>query len=64
MTQICAVSEVAAQMLPGVHSGGSARGYLELFAVGNPDHGGADSSEVVFLYIASARRELPLLPVD
>jgi hypothetical protein len=33
-----------------------------LRTAGNPDHGGADSSEVVFLCIASARRELPLLP--
>jgi hypothetical protein len=29
---------------------------------GNPDHGGAESGEVVFLCIARARRELPLLP--
>jgi len=33
-----------------------------LGTVTNPDHGGADSGEVVFLYIASGRRELPLLP--
>jgi hypothetical protein len=34
--------------------GGSARGYLELFArIGNPDHGGADSGEAVFLCIAA-----------
>jgi len=29
---------------------------------GNPDHGRAGSGEVVFLCIASARRERPLLP--
>jgi hypothetical protein len=33
-----------------------------LRTVGNPDHGGAESGEFVFLCIASARRELPLLP--
>jgi hypothetical protein len=40
--------------------GGSARGYLELFApVGNPDHSG----EAVFLCIGSARRERPVMPL-
>jgi hypothetical protein len=33
-----------------------------LRTVGNPDHGGAESGEVVSLCIAGARRELPLLP--
>ena len=33
-----------------------------LRTVGNPDHGSADSGEVVFLCIAGTRRELPLLP--
>jgi hypothetical protein len=31
--------------------------------VGNPDHGGADSGEIVFLCIANAQRELPHLPL-
>jgi hypothetical protein len=35
----------------------------DLRAVGNPDHDGADSGEVVSLCIASAWRELPLLPL-
>jgi hypothetical protein len=33
-----------------------------LHPVGNPDHGRADSSEVVFLCITDVWRELPLLP--
>ena len=42
---------------------GSASDYQGLFArYGAPDHGGAGSGGVVFLCIANARRELPLLP--
>jgi hypothetical protein len=33
-----------------------------LHAVGDPDLGGADCGVVVFLCIANARSELPLLP--
>jgi len=36
---------------------------IALRTVGNPDHGGAESREVVFLCIVRARRELPLLPL-
>jgi hypothetical protein len=39
-----------------------ARLFGALRTVGNPDHGGADGGAAVFLCIASARRELPLLP--
>jgi hypothetical protein len=39
-----------------------ARLLRDLRTVGNPDHGGADSGEAVFLRIANAGRELPLLP--
>src|SRR5215472_12737749 len=46
----------------GGQNGGQARGNRELFVgFGNPGHGCADSGDVVFLCIASARRERPLL---
>jgi hypothetical protein len=39
-----------------------ARLFGALRTVGNPDHGGADSGETVFLCIVGARRELPHMP--
>jgi hypothetical protein len=44
-------------------NGGSAAVIRALRTVGNPDHGGADSGDTVFLYIVGARRELPHMHV-